>query len=462
MRFVTRYRADPVAFVREVLLVEPDAWQADVLRAAARGDRQISVRSGHNVGKSTTASWLAIWAILCYLPVKVILTAPSAPQLFDVLFAELVTWANKLPPLLRNLVDIKSDRVELKAAPKESFITVRTARAETPEAVAGAHAVGGKVIVIGDEASGIAEQVFEAVLGSMAQDDALLLLLGNPIRSSGYFFDTHHKLKAEWTTFHVASTDCTRVSRDWVRSMALRYGEESNAYRVRVLGEFPKGDDDTVIPLELVTAAIDRDVQAGPNVPEVWGLDVARFGTDSSALCRRRGRVVPEPVQVWRNLDLMELCGRVAALYEGASTKPTEILVDSIGMGAGVVDRLRELGLPVRGINVAEAPGTKGTYLNLRAELWYAARDWLVGRDVRLPKDERLVDELTSVRYGFQSSGKIQIESKDAMKRRGLDSPDVADAFVLTFGSAAFTLSQGSRGGVSWGQPIVRALKRVL
>lgn len=463
--FILKYGHDPVLFVREVLAAEPDPWQEVVLRDLAAGERQITVRSGHSVGKSTTAAWAALWTILFNLPVRVVVTAPSAPQLFDVFYPELLKWIGLLPKAIKELLVVKSDSVELAAAPAESFITVRTARAETPEAIAGAHAYGGKILIIIDESSGMDDRATESLVGSMAQEGASMLLLGNPVRVTGYFFDTHHKLKQSWKCYHVSSLDCSRVPKAWIEEMRLRYGAESNAYRVRVLGEFPQGDDDTVIPLDLIEAAMSREVVLGPNVPEVWGLDVARFGSDCSALCKRRGRLVPEPIKVWRNLDLMQLCGRVVGEWESLdpNRRPVEILVDAIGMGAGVVDRLRELQLPVRGINVSEAPSVGGTYRNLRAELAYKFKAWLTARDCQLPADERLKTEATSIRYKFaDSSGKIQIESKDDMRRRGLDSPDVFDALALTFASDAATLMHGNRGSLSWGKALVRNIKGIV
>jgi hypothetical protein len=252
------------------------------------------------------------------------------------------------------------------------------------------------------------------------------------------------------------------VSEDYVKEMSSRYGEGSNAYRVRVLGEFPVADDDTLIGLELAQSAIDRDVVQNPNAPILWGLDVARFGTDSSALCKRQSNVVLEPVKTWKNLDLMALTGAVLHEYESTDHKdrPAEILIDSIGLGAGVVDRLRELKLPARGINVGESPAFKGQYMNLRAELWSKAKAWLEARDCKLPRDERLVNELSSPRYSFMSNGKLKLESKDDMKRRGLRSPDVADAFVLTFASEAAT-----GGGVyapTWTKPVKRQIRGVV
>jgi hypothetical protein len=195
----------------------------------------------------------------------------------------------------------------------------------------------------------------------------------------------------------------------------------------------------------------------------VWGLDVARFGSDRSALCKRQGNAVLEPIKTWKNLDLMQLTGAVVAEYEilVPSQRPQEILVDSIGLGAGVVDRLKELGLPARGINVAESPAMGGTYRNLKAELWHKAKAWLEQRDCRMPKDEALIAELAAVRYSFTSNGKIQIEGKDELKKRGMSSPDRADAFCLTFASDAVIGMYGSAGSTKWNKPLRRNLPRV-
>jgi hypothetical protein len=297
----------------------------------------------------------------------------------------------------------------------------------------------------------------------MSGHNAVTLLLGNPVRSSGFFYDTHNRLAGDWVTMKVSCADSPRVSAAYIEEMKARYGEESNAYRIRVLGEFPKSDEDTVIPMELLDLAMNRDVEASPYAPLVWGLDVARFGSDRSALCKRRGNAVTEPIKTWKNLDLMQLTGAVVAEYEilPPSERPTEILVDSIGLGAGVVDRLRELNLPARGINVSESPAMGTTYRNLKAELWYKAKSWLEARDCRLPKDELLIAELATVRYSFTSNGKIQIEGKDEIRKRGLASPDKADAFCLTFASDAVIGMMGSKASTKWSQPLKRNLSRV-
>jgi hypothetical protein len=441
--------------------VQPDPWQIEFLQAIADKNRRISIRSGHGVGKSTGASWAMLWYILTRYPAKVVVTAPTSAQLFDALFAEVKRWVKELPEPLQTLLEVKAERIELKSSPTESFISARTSRAEQPEALQGIHAEN--VMLIADEASGVPEQVFEAAAGSMSGHNAVTILLGNPVRSSGFFFETHNRLSDQWWTKKVSCTDSPRVSDAYVKEMAIRYGEESNAYRIRVLGEFPRSDDDTVIPMELLDTAIQRDVVGSKVAPMVWGLDVARFGSDSSTLCKRKGNEVTEPVRRWRNLDLMQLTGAVVAEWESLEDKekPMEILVDSIGLGAGVVDRLVELGLPARGINVSESPAMGNTYRNLRAELWYKAKAWLEKRDCRLPKDDQLVAELATVRYKFTSNGKLQIEAKEDIRKRGLPSPDLADSFVLTFASDAATVQYGTSYNSKWTKPVRRNLRLV-
>lgn len=442
LMFLKKYRDDPVGFVRDVLRVKPDPWQIKFLEAISAGHRRISVRSGHGVGKSTAASWAMLHYFLTRYPVKVVVTAPTSSQLFDAMFAELKRWVNELPDVLKTLVEVKSDRIELKAAPTEAFISARTSRAETPEALQGIHS--DHVLLVADEASGIPESVFEAASGSMSGHSATTLLLGNPTRNTGLFYDTHNRLKGEWKTFHVSCLDSPRVSENFVKEMKLRYGEDSPAYHVRVLGNFPPREEDTVIPVELIDAAMNRDMKVSETALGVWGLDVARMGSDASALAKRRGSVVEE-IQTWKGLDLMQLTGAVVAEYEALppSKQPVEILVDSIGLGAGVLDRLRELGLPARGINVAESPAMKGTYANLRAELWFKAKAWLANRDVKIPKDETLFAELAAPRYSFTSTGKMQVESKESMKKRGLSSPDKADALCLCLATDVATALHG-------------------
>ena len=458
--FVRRYRNRPVLFVQEVLNCEPDPWQKELMNAIASGERRCSVASGHGVGKSTGTSWLMLWFLLTRFPVKVVVTAPTSSQLFDALFAELKRWVREMPEPLQKLLNVKSDRVELIAAPSEAFIAAKTSRKESPESLQGVHS--DHVLLCADEASGIPEEVFSASAGSMSGEHAHTILLGNPTRGSGFFYDTHHRLQKNWWTRTVSCLDSPRVSSEYVEEMRERYGEGTNAWRTRVTGEFPVHDDDTVIPLHLVESAMHRDIEAADGVTAVWSLDVAHMGDDASVLCKRVGRVVTD-MRVWRKLDLMQLSGSVMAEYEALppSEQPGQIFVDSSGLGAGVADRLTELGLPVQGINVSESPSMGTQYLNLRAELWFRLKAWLEARDCRLPRDENLLSELSAPKYSFTSSGKIKIESKSDMKSRGMKSPDMADALCLSLSGDAAIALHGSSGASRWNKPIRRNLRGV-
>lgn len=466
----------PERFVEDVLGVEKqyddngvhipgtglDPWQRRLLRDFGRGERRISVRSCHGPGKTATVSWCVLYMLIFRFPQKTVATAPTRGQLFDALFAEVMTWFRHLPQPIQDRYATKSDRIELIVAPDESFFSARTARREAPEALQGVHSPN--VLLLGDEASGVEEAIFEAAVGSMSGDNATTILTSNPTKTSGFFFETHHSMRDLWKTYHISAEDSARVTDDFVMQVARTYGEDSSAFRVRALGEFPKADDDTIIPFELVTSAQQRDIVEPPDASRVWGLDVARFGDDSSVLCERSRQKV-RLMEEYRNLDLMALTGRVKAKWDSLplSQRPELILVDSIGLGAGVVDRLRELGLPARAINVSESASMSDQYINLRAELWFKAREWLEDRSCHLPPEfERLGSELVIPRYEFTSSGKIKAEGKADMKKRGHKSPNFADAFILTFASNALVARQGRRASRRWDEPLERNLPGIV
>ena len=199
--------------------------------------------------------------------------------------------------------------------------------------------------------------------------------------------------------------DSKLVSPDFVRQIAATYGETSNAYRVRVLGEFSLHEDDTLIAAELVDAAMNRDVVLDTKEPLIYGLDVARFGDDRTVLCKRQGSVMIE-YRSWGGTDLMQTCGRV--MHEAAIDKPAEICIDSIGLGAGVADRLREQGLNVRDVNVSEVSALNPQASKLRDELWMTVRDWLAQRACRLPRSEELRAELVGPTYGFSVEWQVE------------------------------------------------------
>ena len=450
--FLKRYRDDPAGFAQHVIKMDPLPWQREVMDAIATGERRISVRSGHGVGKSSCAAAIILWYLTTRFPAKVVVTAPTASQLYDALFAEAKRRLKEMPEAVSKLLEATSDRIVLKSSPTEAFCSARTSSKERPESLAGVHSEN--VLLIADEASGIPEEVYESAAGSMSGHAATTLLLGNPTRTSGFFYRTHTDLKNDWWTKKVSCADSPLVSTDFITDMAKRYGEESAAYSIRVLGEFPQADEDTYIPLFLIEDATRRDVEESPTAPVVWALDVARYGRDRSALAKRKGNHLIEKIKTWRDKSTMELSGIILNEYETTPImdRPQEILVDVIGVGAGVTDRLIELDLPARGINVAESASLSDKYMRLRDELWGKAREWFEAKECVIPEDAALIHELAAPRFAFTSSGKIKIESKDELRKRGIKSPDLADAFCLTFASNAVAAAHGSR--FAWQQTL--------
>tara|TARA_R110000765_G_scaffold4020_2_gene12728 strand:+ start:304 stop:1704 length:1401 start_codon:yes stop_codon:yes gene_type:complete len=433
---------DPVLFVEGVLGATPEEWQRKALYAVRDNDR-VAIRSGHGIGKTAFLSWLILWWVLTRSPSRIACTANTSSQLSDILWAEVAKWHRCMPDGLKELIEVTSAKVELTG--QDSFAVARTARRETPEALQGFHSPN--MLFLVDEASGVDNIIFEVGEGAMSTEGAKTVMTGNPTRTSGYFYEAFNKMKDSFYTMKVASQDSSQVGSKFIEDMKTKYGEDSNIYRVRVLGEWPEADDDVVIPLHLLQSAAERDQVPADTTPVVWGLDVARFGTDKSALCKRKGNVVTEPIKSWRNKDLMEICGIILNEYETTtwSDRPVEILIDSIGLGAGVVDRLTELDLPVRGINVAESASMGERYGRLRDELWFLGKEWFENRDCTIPDQEELIDDLSKPRFTFLSNGKLKVEGKDEMKRRGMNSPDLADAFCLTFASRASIAKNGSK-----------------
>lgn len=432
-RKVAEWKASPLLFVTEALRATPEPWQAAALASIEGGERRIAIRAGHGVGKSALESWVILWFLLFRRPCKIPVTANSQDQLRDVVWAEIARWHREMPPFLKDLIEVTSERVFIKADPEGAFAVARTARPEKPEALQGFHSPN--LLFVLEEASGIEDIIFETAGGALTGANAMVLMAGNPTRTQGYFHRAFTQNRQSWHCIHVPCSASSRVSPDYAKEIASEYGVDSNVYRVRVLGEFPLSEDDAVIPLGLIEAAVTRDVSPS-EAGVVWGLDVARFGDDTTALAKRRGNILLAPVREWKKYDLMQTAGVVAKEYGETplELRPSAINVDVIGLGGGVVDRLRELGLPVRGINVGEVPSSSPErFMRLRDELWWKARDWFDARYCSMPNDGALIGELVGPKYKLESSGKIKVESKEDMKKRGVRSPNKADAFCLTF-----------------------------
>jgi phage terminase large subunit len=459
---VGKYRDDRVAFFREVMGVEKlEVWQERELKALDAGCTRLTIRSGHGVGKTMFLAGNILHFLLTRTPCKVAVTAPSATQLFDALASEVKIWHKRIEvnqPLFAGVLLATSDRIFMASAPEACFCTYRTSRKENPEALQGIHA--DHVLLIGDEASGIDEAVFEAAAGSMSTAGAITILAGNPTRATGMFYRTHTVLRHIWRSVRVACSESTRVSLAYIEEEKA-YGLDSNRFRIRVLGEFPKGDDDTLISRDLVQSAIGRKITAPRKEPIYWGLDVARsLYRDKSSLAKRKGPVVLEAVRRWQFADTMQLVGVIKKEWDDTPEKerPEAIFVDVIGVGGGVCDRLIELDLPAVGVNVGESPSVMSKAVKLRDELWLHGRDWFMTKTVLFPDDPETVEELVAPTVVYRSDGNAKVESKDEMRARGVlggKSPDGADAFLMTFARTG-AISAGAMQGKSKKGPLRR------
>lgn len=446
---VERWRAGgPALFAQEALGANPTDQQWQASKEIVETGR-VSIRSGHGTGKSAFMAWCVLWFVVCYFPCKVPCTAPTSHQLNDVLWAEIAKWFRKLQDRIPELAaeyEWSSERFYAKAYPNESFAVARTSRPEKPEALQGFHSEN--ILFLIDEASGVPEQVFQVAEGALSTEGTFVVMAANPTREDGYFYESHHKMRSRWSALHWDGEESPMVSKTYIEDMRIKYGVDSPIYQVRVKGNFATAADG-VIPLSLCLAAKDREVSVLEKAPIIWGLDVARFGSDSTSLAKRKGNTQLEPTKEWFGKDTMQTAGMIKNEYDSTTDKmkPVAINVDVIGIGAGVVDRLKEQGLPINGVNVAESASISEQYARLRDELWFKGREWLEAKDCKLAEDEQLIAELTTAKYSILSNGKIKVEGKEEMKKRGVSSPNRADAWLLTF-------APGSVKQSAWGKPI--------
>jgi len=429
-----RAQRDPVFFVRHVLGGDPWEKQEEVLNAV-RDHRRVAVRACHGVGKTKVAAWVALWFLYCHRNSKVITTAPTWHQVENLLWREIhAAHATSRIPLGGKVLQTQ---IELG---KQWFALGLST--DKPERFQGFHAEN--ILLIVDEASGVDQRIFEAAEGFLTSPGAKLLLIGNPTQLSGEFYNAfrsslYHKI-------HISAFDSPNlkagkivrpylVTPEWVEEKRIKWGEDSPMWYSRVLGEFPEQGDDTLIPLAWIEAAQRRwreYMKSEPkgDEPVELGVDVARYGSDSTVIVVRRG-ICAEIARVIRGQDTMQVAGAVIDVLR--STGAAVAKVDVVGLGAGVVDRLKEQKQPVREMNAGEAAYDKERFVNRRAEWYWALRERFQAGDIAIPPDDELAAQLASLKYKFDSRGRIQTESKEDMRKRGLPSPDKADALVLAF-----------------------------
>ena len=222
-----------------------------------------------------------------------------------------------MPKGFQDEFEFRTDKITLKNAP-DSFCVARTSRRENPEALQGFHSPN--MLFIIDEASGVPDVIFEVAQGAMSTHNAKTIMVGNPNRASGFFYDAFYRNSESWQTMTVSCADADTVDPQYIDDMKRQYGEDSNVFRVRVLGLPPTTDDNAIMGRVLVESAVGRDVEA-TNVLPVWGIDIARMGSDRCALCKRKGNIITEPIKHWGGKDLMETVGIIVAEYESTPYK---------------------------------------------------------------------------------------------------------------------------------------------
>lgn len=444
---VLYYADHPVEFVEDIIGAKPDEQQAKILRSLAV-NQMTSVRSGHGVGKSTVEAWAVIWFMTTRPFPKIPCTAPTQHQLFDILWAEVSKWLRHNKALANELVWTK-EKVYMKGHPEEWFAVARTA--SVPDALQGFHAED--VLYIIDEASGVSDIIFEPVLGSLSTPGAKLLMCGNPTQLSGFFYESHTKNRNSYATFHIDGRNSSRVSQDFVQTIIDMYGEDSDVFRVRVAGEFPLQEDDIFIPLSLVekSAMTEYKPRGVPSLVHI-SCDVARFGDDKTVI----GYKTDEKVTFYKKRqgqDTMKTADDIVILGEELVQRyklaePIPVKIDDGGVGGGVVDRLRQIKKndPERFWWLEVYPVKFGQ--RIKHKFFYDSTTYMMsvvkrllqpfdeeGRpkpiELILPDDNDLVAQLSGRKYGLTDQSKIRVESKDAMKKRGMPSPDEADCVLL-------------------------------
>ena len=437
----------PVAFAREVLGVRLWEKQEEVLNALA-ANRRVAVKAGNGLGKGFCAAVAVLWFMHTHPDEAITLTtAPTFRQVRHILWRQIHRLYNPVAETLGGRMfdtrwELSDERYALGLS------------ADGADQFQGFHSP--YMFIVVDEAEGVSEEIYEAIESVMTSANPLLLLIGNPTTMSGAFRRAFHEEQAIYRNITISALDSPNVqagrivvpgltTSQWVEERRQIWGEKDHIFQSRVLGEFPDQGDDTLFPLSDLQGAVRNIVDAeswtvgGETVTGaeraareevILAVDVARFGTDRSVILRRRGECV-EDIRVLNQMDTMQLTGWVSAAIR--EFKPQEVRVDEIGVGAGVVDRLRELSHQVRGVNVANRARDDKLFTNLRAEGYWSLRERFRSGRISIPHDRQLITELAALRYGYDSSGRVKMESKDDMRKRGLPSPDKADALMLAF-----------------------------
>ena len=449
---IAERRADPVRFVREVFGAEPDAWQVDALRAVAKNPK-VAMSACKGPGKSCLLAWVILWFLASHHNAQVIATSITADNLKDNLWKELAYWRAK-SPLLQAAFEFNAERIKSVDHPNTWWVSARAFSqsadpSQQANTLAGFH--GENILIVLDEVGDYPMGVLAAAEAIFANKvNAKLVVAGNPTSVHGPLYAIVTKDAASWhAVFITGDPDdpkrSPRIDIDWARAEIAKHGRDNPWVMVNILGLFPPAASNQLISVNLVMGAQQRDVPslAYMTDPIIWGLDPARFGDDEIALIRRQG-VLARRAVTWRNLDGVQLANAVGNLLNEAKDEgqfPDALFVDVGGVGASAFDQLKRLGWEglVIGIDFGSSADDPKRFANKRTEMWWRTCEWLKNTPACLPSDPLMQAELTGPLYDFrvvQKQTVFILESKADMKKRGVASPNRADALALTFAQA--------------------------
>jgi phage terminase large subunit len=428
---------EPRKFVTEVLGLTLWEKQFQILEAA-RDHRRVAIRSGHSVGKTFAVASLVLWWLYARQGL-VLTTAPTWDHVEGVLWREINSIAGRATVPL----------------PGEPFLTERRVSNDwkafglstnNPDAFRGWHHP--RLLVVIDEASGVDELIHTEISTLCTGQENCIVMIGNPTSTSGTFYNAFAK-QGPWHRLHISCLEHPNVisgvegikgavTTQWVEDARSQWGEQHPFWFSRVLGVFPMISNKGVIPLAWVERAINEDKRKEAldqaeldRIPRVGGLDVARYGDNRTVFIVRRGDAV-EHIESWHHTSLMETTGRAKRLIDEFKLKA--LVVDSAGVGGGVVDRLLEQHAPVFAYNGGHRAFTQGQFANRRSELWWSLRQRFEHQKMWLPKNhDILTGELIAPQYDITSAGRLRVETKESLLDRGIASPDFADALVMSF-----------------------------
>lgn len=414
----------------------------------------ISLRSGQGVGKTTAVAWILIWFICTHKNALMPCIAPKAQQLKLTLWKEVRVWLDFMQknghPLFRDKLVVQTDKIYNKDGGdqgKEKWAAVAKTTQQTSDefqqgvGLQGDH--GKHMLIAVEEAPGIPDAAFETFEGTMTDPINFMIMIFNPNKPHGYAYDTHHKYKENWVCLHWNKEECEGIDQSKVQLQEEKWGRDSNLYRIRVLGEFPLEDADTFIPLYLIENMFDDDVEPEESAPLIYGVDPAGGkGRDETVIVERRGNVIG-PIHSFKSLDTMQIADWIARHCE--EEVPQAIVVDSNGLGDGLYNRLRQLRLPVYGINPRANPRQKEKFVDTRDELIYGLKDPIFRGGLRInlndpltPKERakklraNIIEEMCILSFDTDSSGRMKFIKKKEMRKRLGRSPDTLDAICLS------------------------------